>query len=534
MRILLLSIISALVVSCAQVIPLTGGEEDIYAPTIDSSKTLPLSGTTNFIGDEIKIKFNEYIKLNNPNDNIIITPRLKKKPTITVNNKTFKLRFNEQLEDSTTYVINFNGAIQDITEKNDSVFQYVFSTGNYIDSLSISGRVTDAFTNLPLEKILIAVYPAKDCDEVSSFDSIPYKIKPTYLSQTNKKGIYKINYLKPESYYIFAIEDKNKNLLFDADDERIGFLFQPINVITQQHTANFRLFSVESDDTKLTKTTFDYPGQLTVILSNEPKQFKLWSDVELLTYDTQKSDSLIYWLKKSPSSTIPFYYQLNNSIIDTIKPIYHQPKIKKDVLKLTFNLKNGFIQPNEDLIISVNEPIKFVDSSKIHFYNIDSNKVRVDYHIDNLTNIIFNTNGSKAYYFSIDSLAFKSIYNHSSIRKISKTFTNYSAEDYYGSINLTLDSLKEGNYIVELLDRKNNVIQSKQIDSTQSKITFTNLPPSTYHLRLIKDDNQDNKWTSGSLQDKKQAEKVYYLSDQIKLRSKWNNDIIWTINLNNQ
>jgi uncharacterized protein (DUF2141 family) len=518
-------------VSCAQVVPLTGGDKDIYAPTIDSSKTIPLNGTTNFTGNEIKIKFNEYIKLKNPNDNIIITPQLKEKPTISVKNKTFKLKFNEQLEDNTTYVINFNGAIQDITEKNDSIFQYVFSTGNYIDSLSITGQASDAYTNLPIKKVLIAVYTVNSCKDVS-FDSIPYKIKPTYLSQTNEKGHYKVNYLKPGSYYIFAIEDKNKNLLFDSDDEKIGFTPQPIEVKSPLYTIDFRMFSLQPNTTKLVKTSFDYPGKLTIILSKEPEQFKLWSDVELLEYNTQQKDSLIYWLKESPSTHFSFYYQINNSITDTIKPIYHQPKIKKETLKLSFNLKNGFLQPQENLIITVNEPLKFVDTTKIHFYNADSNEVRVDFNIDNLTNVIFKTSQSKATYFIIDSLAFNSIYNHSSIRKISKTFTNYVAEEYYGNINLTLDSLIKGHYIIELLDNKNNVIQSKQIDTDNNVITFNNLPPNTYHLRLIKDDNQDNKWTSGSLKDKTQAEKVYYLSDQIKVRSKWDNTINWKINLN--
>lgn len=531
MRLILLLILSIFVVSCAQVVPLTGGDKDVYAPTIDSSKTSPLSGTTNFNGDEIKLKFNEYIKLNNPNDNIIITPQLKEKPTISVNNKTFTLKFNEQLEDNTTYVINFNGAIQDITEKNDSIFQYVFSTGDYIDSLSISGQVTDAYTNLPIEKVLIAVYPVKNCEGVS-FDSIPYKIKPTYLSQTNKKGIYKVNYLKPGSYYVFAIEDLNKNLLFDADDEKIGFTPQALKIQFPTNTIDFRLFSLQPADIKLVTSTFDYPGQLTIILSKEPEQFKLWSDVDVLKYDTQKNDSLIYWLKRSPSALLSFYYQLNHSEIDTIRPIYHQPKIKKENLKLSFNLKNGFLQPNENLIITVNEPIKFIDSTKIHFYNADSNEVRINYTVDNLTNVIFETDSSKATYFVIDSLAIKSIYQHSSIRKFSKSFTNYVADDYYGSINLTIDSLSDGHYIIELLDSKNNIIQIKQIDTLNAIINFNNLPPGTYHLRLIKDSNQDNKWTSGSIIDKMQAEKVYYLADRIKVRSKWNNDINWKINLN--
>ena len=193
MRLILPLIILLLIVSCAQISPLVGGSKDIYAPTIDSSKTFPTNGALNYSGNQIVIKFNEYIKLNNPNHNIIITPQLLEKPTYTVKNKTFTLVFNGNLEENTTYVINFNGAIQDITEKNDSIFQHVLSTGDYIDSLKISGNVTDSYTNKAISKCLIAIYPAT---KAINFDSIPYLLKPTYIGQTDKFGNYNINYLR--------------------------------------------------------------------------------------------------------------------------------------------------------------------------------------------------------------------------------------------------------------------------------------------------------------------------------------------------
>ncbi len=528
MRLTISILMLLLVVSCAQVVPLTGGEKDIYAPTIDSSKTFPLSGTTNFKGDEIKIKFNEYIKLKNPSDNIIITPQLKEKPTISVKNKTFKLKFNEPLEPNTTYVINFNGAIQDITEKNDSIFQYVFSTGNYIDSLSISGLVTDAYTNLPLKKVLIAVYPVQNCKDVP-FDSIPYKIKPTYLSQTNTNGQYIVSYLKSQSFFVFAIEDKNKNLLFDADDEKIGFISQPINLTTSKDSVDFRLFSVKSTETKLKNTSFDYPGKLTLVFSNPPQQFKIRADVNLLEENTLQKDSLIYWTETSPSKSMQFYYQLNNSEEDTIKPIYHLPKKIDKPLKMSFNLKGGRLQPNENLILSVTEPINMVDTTKIHFFNADSNTVYIDFKINDLFNVEFYTYNSPAVYFTVDSLAVESIYNHFTIKKVTKPIKNYKAEEYYGTINITLDSLTNNHYIFELLDTKNKVVDTVYINSVQTQITFKNIPAGTYHLRMIKDDNQNKKWTSGSLIKKQQAEKVYFLAEPIKLRAKWTSEIIWTI-----
>ncbi|HIP37639.1 MAG TPA: hypothetical protein EYG85_12380 [Crocinitomix sp.] len=513
---------------CAQVVPLTGGPKDMYAPTIDSSKTKFLSETTNFNGNTIEIKFNEYIKLKNPSENIIITPQLKEKPTISVKNKTFRLKLNEQLEENTTYVINFNGAIQDITERNDSIFQYVFSTGNYIDSLSIKGRITDGFSNKPLEKILIAVYPKSDCMGVD-FDSIPFIIKPTYLGQTNKQGQYIVNYLKPADYFVFAIEDKNKNLKLDVADEKIGFVPTEIHLHKNIDTINFRLFNVESDEVFITKTSFDYPGKLTVVFSKTPNQFNLWSEVELTTQNTQQNDSLIYWLPFEPNKTIQFYYQLNENPIDTISPIYHQPKQPSEKLKLSFNLKNGYLLPNENLLVSVNEPIKQIDTSKIHFFDLDSNFLSIEFHITDALSIEFLTDSTGVAYFMIDSLAFESYYGRFSTQKISKPCKNYKADEFYGSIHLTIDSLPEGNYVLHLLDKQNKVVQTKYIDDKQTTVLFNELSPGIYNLRMIKDDNNDKKWTSGSLVLRNQAEKVFYLKEQIKLRSKWTNTIVWKI-----
>ena len=209
-----------MLLSCAQTSPLTGGPKDQYAPAIDSAKTSPYNGQINFADDKVIMKFNEYIKLNNPNDNILIIPQMNEKPTIMAKNKRLVITFNEPLQDNTTYTITFNNAIQDITESNDSVFQYVFSTGNYIDSLQIVGNVRDAFTNQLQKEMLVALYP-KSLD--ANFDSIPLKFKPTYLCQTNAGGKFELNYLKDGVYYVFTFKDKNKNLLYDSG-EPIAFM----------------------------------------------------------------------------------------------------------------------------------------------------------------------------------------------------------------------------------------------------------------------------------------------------------------------
>ena len=119
--------------SCADISILSGGDKDINSPKI--IKSIPLFGTTNFNSKEISFTFNEYIKLNNPNQNITISPNSSKIFSKAYGNK-LSIQITDTLEENTTYQLRFNNAIQDITEGNDSLINYVFSTGENLDSLS--------------------------------------------------------------------------------------------------------------------------------------------------------------------------------------------------------------------------------------------------------------------------------------------------------------------------------------------------------------------------------------------------------------
>jgi len=519
-----------LLITCAQISPITGGKKDIYAPAIVESKSFPKNGELNFDGTEIILKFDEFIKLNKASENIIITPQLDKIPSISVKNKTFSLLFNENLKANTTYVVNFNGAIQDITERNDSIFQYVLSTGSFIDSISISGVVKDSYTNKPIKNCFIAIYPNQDTIQ---FDSIPYKLKPTYIGQTNKMGHYKIDYLKKGTYSIFAFTDKNKNMLFNFDNEKIGFLSQQtIQLDTSLNAVDFRLFNVDAEQTFLTKTEFTYPGRLEIVLNKEPQSFTMRSNVEIVKENTESKDSLIYWLAQKPTSNIQFYYTLNGQEEDTLIPyLKNQPKsndsktpvLEKLTLKTNIINSNNLL-PNDNLIIKIEEPILNIDESKFHFLDKDSNAVKVEIiGTENVNEILFYTHGV-AKYLQIDSLAIESMFGVFNHNKPKFTFENLISDDYFGQLFVKFDSLN-GNFIFELLDDKQKVAKVYPAIPDETLIHFNNLKPGKYQLRIISDKNKDGKWNKGSLQNNQQSENIFYYTDEIKIRSKWDLEI---------
>lgn len=523
MRLIPLLLVLFISVKCAQISPISGGDKDVFAPAIDTLKSFPKNGALNFNGSEISLKFDEFIKLNKASENIIITPQLREKPTFSVKNKTFSLVFNEKLKHNTTYVVNFNGAIQDINERNDSIFQYVFSTGNFIDSLSVSGSVKDSYSNQPVNNCFIAIYPHQDTIQ---FDSIPYLLKPTYIGQTNKQGRYEIDYLKNGVYSIFTFTDKNKNMLFDLDNELIGFLSeQNIELDSNLSEVDFRIFDVDAEDVFLTKSEYSYPGKFEVVLNKEPQSFILRSNVDIIKSDTESKDSLIYWLAQKPTPNVEFYYTINGEEEDTLVPyLKNQPKdVELEKLTLKSNIVRSVLLPGDSLMLTVDQPILNVDDAKFHFLDIDSNEVKVGYHFDDVNRLIFYTY-NVASYLQIDSLAIESVFGVFNQKESTYKIKNLIADDYFGQLFVKFDSL-DGEYIFELINSKGKIEKTYKAVPSETEIAFSELSPGKYQLRIIEDLNKDRKWSKGSINTKQQSEAVFYYTDEIKIRSKWDLEI---------
>ena len=519
------TILAFLLISCAQTSPLTGGPRDEHAPTIDSAKTYPHNGQINFAEDRVRIKFNEYIKLNNPSDNILIIPSMKESPTIEAKNKKLTIEFNEELQENTTYSITFNNAIQDITESNDSVFQFVFSTGEYIDSLEITGEVKDAFTNKGQKEILVALYP-KNVE--ANFDSIPLKIKPTYLSQTDANGNFRLNYLKDGAYFIFAFKDKNKNLLYDMG-EAIAFTEEKEFNLKPTDTNKFTLrsFTEKSDEIELEDLNFDYPGRVEVILSNPTDDFRITSNLPLIKEETERPDSIIYWLEQKPVPKMRFYTTLLGEL-DTLKPIYKGIPEKEDEIVLTqsHNIMKGELLPEENLEFVFSEPVAEIDFSSVHFYDLDSNEVAIEEGDVDVRKVTFQTFGTLAERIVIDSAAVQSLYGHENREKIELTFKNHEI-DYYGSLIVSMDTTFNVPIVVHLINDKGDVVDTTKF---KSKMVFSELIPGNYQLRLIFDVDNSGTWTSGSLAEGRVPEKVIYNAESIKVKSKWEKEVDWILN----
>ena len=204
---------------CANAVAPTGGPKDETPPKV--VQEVPENRSINFIGKKIEITFDEYITLENANQNVLISPPLSEKPDIKLHNKTVVVKFKEDLAPNTTYTINFGSSIKDLHEGNPfKDYVYSFSTGEFIDTLSIAGSILNAEDKKPVENAYVSLY-ASDRDNL---DSLPLSAKPNYISKTDKEGKFRLEGLADQKYLVFALKDVNSNLYFDLPNEEVAFL----------------------------------------------------------------------------------------------------------------------------------------------------------------------------------------------------------------------------------------------------------------------------------------------------------------------
>jgi|WetSurMetagenome_2_1015567.scaffolds.fasta_scaffold27406_2 hypothetical protein len=203
---------------CAKIGRPTGGPQDFTPPVYLSSE--PDNRATSFNDDEITVLFDEFIQLKNQNDEILISPPMKRKPLVRVREKSLRITFDEKPIKNTTYTINFGKSLSDINEGNVLPdFEFVFSTGKIVDSLSVTGTLMNSFTNKTDEK---AVFYVMLYDNLS--DSAPFLQVPKYYSKANNFGLFAVNNIHPDTFRVIALEDINSNLKYDKGIERIAFL----------------------------------------------------------------------------------------------------------------------------------------------------------------------------------------------------------------------------------------------------------------------------------------------------------------------
>lgn len=365
-----------LISSCARTGRPDGGPKDDLAPLFVTSE--PPYKSINFKSTEIKLTFNEFIKLKDLNKQLLISPPLKNPLLITPQgtaSKFLKIEILDSLSINTTYIFNFGNAIEDNNESNKlEDFKYIFSTGNYIDSLKVTGTVTDAFLNKEPEKTNILLYRID-----SSFtDSIIYKKKPNYVTRATDTSQFNFTNLKKGKYLLLALKENISDYIFNPKVDEIGF-YPTIITLPKDSvlTTSIILFKEIQDYRFKTakeifkgKIQFGYEGQVknlkVKLLSKVSDSFRSVSKFEI------DKDTLNYWYTPIAVDSLDFLVS-NGTLRDTITVKFRKNKL--DSLKITPSTSET-LHLKDTFFIKSNNPIVKIDTSKIVFINKDTLRVK--------------------------------------------------------------------------------------------------------------------------------------------------------------
>ncbi|CAD0003350.1 Ig-like domain-containing protein [Flavobacterium salmonis] len=512
-----------LMISCAKRGSITGGLKDTLAPILKSSS--PKNFSTDFKADEIILTFDEYVKLKNANKQLIISPPMKNPPVITPTNasKFINIKILDTLKLNTTYSLNFGQSIADNNEGNPyNQFKYVFSTGTYIDSLAVNGKIKDSYDKTVDNFVTVMLYEVNDKFK----DSVIYKENPRYITNTlDSLTTFRLENLKAGKYLLVALKDKGNNNKFNPKDDKIGFFKQPITI------PNDTVFELELFKERLPLKAFK-PIQASgnrLLLPYEGKQnFKdskpkivLKNGNEVLeTIITQfpKKDSLQVWYKPIKADSLSLEISKDNYEKKFNFKIKNQ---KKDSLNITA-LQNGVIHFRDKFTLETATPLIKFDKSKIQLVNKDSTAVPYTTEYDEFEQKLyfdFKKEPAQKYNFTFLPGALTDL-NEKSNDTLSYKLNTREIEEY-GNLTLNLQNVKRFPIIVELTNKKGDIVLASDYSESKTKFDFLLLEPSVYSVRIIYDDNNNKRYDPGNYLEKRYAEEVFYYQEEIDLHANW-------------
>lgn len=504
---------------CAKPVAPGGGPRDETPPAVVEGESTP-NLQTNFSAREIHITFDEWIKLNDPANQIVISPPLEHRPDIQIRSKTLYYSFDDEevLRPNTTYTINFGTAIQDITESNAKEnFTFVFSTGTFIDSLELSGYVFDAETGEPASGVYVILH-----DNLS--DTAITNLTPAYFATTGEQGNFTLKYLRSDTFAVFALNDVNANYRYDQPNEGVGFLLEPI-VLSDTFTRELQLpVFVQVPPVVLLNVGQARGGPAKLAFSRALR------DARLRPLDTR--DTIISWLAEVDTlfvwhtfdDTVRLEVSEGEEIIDTAR-LY--PPVMTDA-PVDIALLTRSLHPDVPAQVRIPNPVAGLDTSKFSLTLQDTISVQSCVVFRDTTDVrIVNVDCAWQEKGRYALTAFAGAITDMYHRTNDTVRLSFSVAERlnFGQIAARIENLDSTmTYIVRLM-QDNKLVEESIISGTSTHApAYQRLRPGTYHITLIADRNGNGIWDPGNLDQKLLHERVV-TRELGELRAGWDLDI---------
>ena len=548
--------------SCANTTtPPSGGPKDTIPPFI--TKMDPADGSINVATHKTKIEltFNEYVVVKDPKS-LFLSPPLEKAPKYKIQNKSVVVYFENDLDSNKTYTLDLTNAIADNNEGNMYPgFTLVFSTGDKIDSMLVTGTVQDCNTLQPIKGATVMLY--KD-----HADSAVFLKRPDAAVKTDDWGYFCLRNIKDTIYRMYALIDENNNNKYDPETEKIAFLDSLVKPVMKVNDSLPELQKYDMKDTACClarKSEYE----LNIFREKPSKQMivnkervgertayitfmapyaqidSIWMRgvprEKLITQFNLQKDSLEIWVndhRKQPDTLFLFVNYLKTDSLGVLNPFTEEIKLVKPRVLPGKSSQKNIKKEDTTAVFTIDakpeniEQYGFVmefkypvvetafDSLGFRFLNPRQQESKGEYSVTqdslNLRKYVVRPKGKLLpgyeYYLKVPHRKFKDIngfYNDSTEVKVS-----LPNDDKLSTMFLNMSNVKN-KYIIDLLDEKRtNVLRSYIIESDQQLI-FPYLRAGKYSVRITEDLNKNGLVDTGILLERKQPEKVrfYKLED---------------------
>lgn len=548
--------------SCANTqTPPSGGPKDTIPPVIE--EIYPIIGQTNVPTHktQLKIKFNEYVQVKDPKS-LFLSPPLEKSPKYKMKGKSVIVYFENDLDSNKTYTLDLTNAIGDNNEGNMFPgFTLVFSTGDQIDSMMVTGIVQDCNSLKPLKGATVMLY--KD-----HADSALFLKRPDAAVKTDEWGFFSIRNIQDTIYRMYAIIDENNNNIYEPESEKVAFidtLIQPVTVVNDSLPELQKYDMKDTVNCLARKTEFE----LNVFKEKPSKQMivnkeRVGERTAYITFMAPYAQVDSIWIKGVAKENLITQF---NIMQDSLEIWVNDPKPQPDTLFLnvkymktdTLGLLNSFteeiklLNPKKGPAKTSKKDLKKEDTTAV--FTLDAKPENVEQYgfvmefkypivesaFDSLTFRSINPRQQEAigkytvekdtlnlrkftirpveklqpgfeYFLKIPHRKFKDIngfYNDSTEVKVS-----LPNDDKLSTLSLVLSNVNN-KYIVDLLNEKRDKVLRSYIIDKDATLPFPYLKAGKYSIRITEDVNRNGIVDTGNLLEHRQPEKVrfYKLED---------------------
>ncbi len=532
-----LTLLLTAVAGCAKQGYPSGGPKDETAPKAVAAK--PANESRNFAGRQFSIAFDEYVTVKDADNNILISPPMRQKPEFTTKGKRLVVKINDTLQPNTTYLFQFKGAIVDFTEGNVlPSFEYVFSTGERMDTMMLAGRVLNARDGKPWkEPVTVMAYKVAGEGQGGAVDTVATTKQPDFITRSDKEGVFAFHYVPAGHYRLVALEDKNRDLRLGRG-EAAAWEPTAVQAADSIDSATVTLLRISAPDRRVqrvAKAEFTAKGRATIVTVMPMQSPSLAGDSVVWRLNDRR-DTMSVWFRNAACDSARLVLS-DTALQDTLKLRYRAPKMgrrrrgaakQNQAEPMVKALCSGTSAFYDDLRLAFTVPVTaMVDGAQAEVMRLkDSSVAQYALTLDSNglgARIEATLRSGEEYSVRLREKLFTDIFGHGSDSLVFKL----TPQDY-GTLVFHLVNRTGSPVVLDVLDDKDTVVASRSVTAS-AEVRIPHLKAGTYRVRAVLDTDGNGAWSPGDYWTGSQPEYVIYYSKSLQVREKWEMEERWTL-----